>query len=241
MSSPTVLPGSSSAEPPSITRSMLKQRGITQSAKVLEFIADIGLEGLCAAYAMDWLRTRLEAKLFDVSIERIEEMAVRQAAQFKAKRSGTEPFKKTADAYKLIMGHHFDWKVPKEVTDEEWKAPKATIVHLKPTDLKPVTDLPFRSDMVYYISLTYEDQIGFEHGHGFGMDCRGTPWLADWGSGVYECTGMTAQEVFMFHMKMFAKNMKAQAGALTGARCYYLGIKAKKPAFLPVEPDEPQN
>jgi len=220
---------------------MLKQPGITESEFTLRLINRIGLEGLCAAYAMDWLRTRLEAKLFDVSIKRIKEMAVRHAAQFKSKRSSTESFKKTADAYELIMGHHFDWQVPEEDTDVQWKAPKATKVYLVPTDLKPVTDLPFRSDMVYYISLTFEDQIGRPHGHGFGMDCRGTPWLADWGSGVYECTGMTAQEVFMCHMKKFAANMKELGGTLTGARCYYLGMKAKKPAFLPVEPDEPQN
>jgi hypothetical protein len=73
---------------------MLKQRGITQSAKVLEFIADIGLEGLCAAYAMDWLRTRLEAKLFDVSIERIEEMAVVMQRNLKQNVPAPSPLRK---------------------------------------------------------------------------------------------------------------------------------------------------
>ena len=232
MTSSAVVPSSTT----SITQAMQKQDAITEVPYVLDLMESLGLEGLCAGYAMDWLRTRLKAKLFNISLKRIGKMAVRHAKQYEADPHSTESFRETADAYGLIMGHHFDWQVPKKVSDEEWKAPKATKVHIK-MDLDPVTNLPFRSDMVYYISLTYIDR-GREKGHGFAMDCRGTPWLADWGSGVYECTGMRAQDVFMCHTKLLATNMVKSGLTVTGARCYYVGLKAVKPAKPPI-PDKP--
>jgi hypothetical protein len=225
---------------------MHKQKGITEIPFTKRVMDRLGLEGLCAGYAMDWLRSRLKSELFVMSKRRIAQMADRHAEQFEAELDSTESFRKTADAYGLIMGHHFDWQVPEEDTHEEWKAPVATNAYRdwKPQDdpafaLPPVANLPFRSDMVYYISLTFEDMIGLATGHGFGMDCRGTPKLADWGSGVYECPGMRAHDVFMSHMKAMNQVAKKRHLTLTDARCYYVGLKAMKRPPAPPKPAIP--
>jgi hypothetical protein len=166
------------------------------------------LEGLCAAFAMDWLKARVTASSFDLTTtfqqrDRITSMGAHHLLQRKAELGCTEPFKYVADSYGLFLTHHFDWR-PKD------------------------TDLQFRTDMAYYISLSYLDEferLRGPQGHGFAMDCRGTPWLADWGSGLYECTGMSAQEVFLAHVRLIEEGMSEEGKTVTDARCYYVGLK----------------
>jgi hypothetical protein len=210
MSSPTtVLAGStsssSSSTPKKITASMARLPGITELEITHKVMRLFELDGLCAAFAMDWLKARVTASSFDLTTElqqrdRIMAMGAHHLLQRKAELGSTEPFKYVADSYGLFLAHHFDWG-PKD------------------------TDLQFRTDLAYYISLSYldeNDDLQGPQGHGFA---RGTPWLADWGSGLYECTGMSAQEVFLSHVRLLQEGMSKEGKTITDARCYYVGLK----------------